>query len=86
MREIFHRFGLPRITDEVREQRHQRDPLARREFWEATIRIDLQITRSICHRHPLRAEVGDLARVLFERAKAVRIAVGVKSEAHLVVL
>ena len=86
VREIFHRFGLPCVTDEVGEQRQQRDPFARREFWKATIRIDLQIARSICHRHPLRADVGDLAGVLFERAKAIRIAVRVESEPHFVVL
>jgi hypothetical protein len=84
--EIFHRFGLPRIAHEVREQRHQRDPLVRREFGQADIRIDLQVARAIGHRHPLRAKVGDLGRVLFQRAKAVRIAIGVKGEAHLVVL
>ena len=82
---IFDRFRLPGIADQIGQERHERDPFVLRQFRNARVRIDLQITHPIHHRHPFRTNVGDLRGVLLERGVAIGIAVGIEGQPHLVV-
>ena len=66
MRQILDCFRLPRVTDEIGQQRHERDALARREFRYPSVSIDLQFAHPIDHRHPFRTNMGDLRGVLLK--------------------
>ena len=59
VREIFNRFGLPRVPDEIRQQRHQLDSFARAKFWKANIGIDLNIAETVHDRDPFRTQMSD---------------------------
>ena len=85
MRQVLDRFRLPGVADEVSQQRHQGNPFACGEFRQARIRVDLQLTHAIDHRHPFRANMSDLRCMLLERRVTVRIAVGVKCESYFAV-
>ena len=84
VREIFHRFRLPRVPYQIRQQWHQFDSFARAKFWQPNVGIDRNITEAVYHRDPFWTQMRDQRRVLFERCVTVGIAVGIKREAHFV--
>ena len=85
VRQVFNRFWLPRVADQIGQQRHERDPLVRSELRQSRISVDLQIPHAIGDRHPFRTNVRDLRRVLLKRCVAVRVAIRVKCEPYFVV-
>ena len=85
MRQVLNCFRLPRIADQISQQRHECDAFARSELRHPRIRVDLQIPHAINNRHPFRADMGDLRRMLLERRVTVRIAICVKREPYFIV-
>ena len=85
MRQVLNRFRLPSVPDEVRQQRHNRDPFVGSQLRHPDVPIDLQIAHAIDHGHPFRADMCNLRRVLLKGRVAVRIAIGVKCKTHFVV-
>ncbi len=59
MREIFHRFGLPRVADQIGQQRHQFDSFARAKFWQPNVGIDLNVAEAVHDGDPLRTQMRD---------------------------
>ena len=59
VREIFNRFGLPRVPDQIRQQRHQLDSFARAKFWKPNVGIDLNIAETVHDRDPFRTQMSD---------------------------
>ena len=59
VREIFHRFRLPRVPYQIRQQRHQLDSFARAKFWHANVGVDRNITEAVYHRDPFWTQMCD---------------------------
>ena len=84
MRQIFDRFRLPRVPDQICQQRHQLDSFVRAKFWQPNVGVDLNVAETVHDCDPLRTQMRNQRRVLFQRRVTVGIAIGVKRKTHLI--